>query len=51
MENSLRFIFDEIWPKTLYYYSTGTLVRFLSNFKKFVKIPILIGISSNFYTT
>ena len=25
-------IFDEIWPKTLYY-STGSLARFLSNFK------------------
>ena len=50
MEISLLVIFDEIWPKTLYY-STGTLVRFLSNFKKFVKNPILIGISSNFYTT
>ena len=27
MENSLFVIFDEIWPKTLYY-STGTLARF-----------------------
>ena len=25
-------IFDEIWPKTLYY-STGSLAQFLSNFK------------------
>ena len=32
MENSLLAIFDEIWPKTLYY-STGTLNRFWSNFK------------------
>ena len=47
MKNSLLFIFGEIWLKTLYY-STGTLTRFLSNFRKFVKNPILIGISSNF---
>ena len=47
MVNSLLFIFDEIWPETMYY-STGTLTQFLSNFKKFVKNPILIGISSNF---
>ena len=33
MENSLLFIFDEIWPTTLYY-STGTFTRFWSNFKK-----------------
>ena len=32
MENSLVVIFDEIWPKTLYY-STGNLARFLSNLK------------------
>ena len=32
MENSLLVIFDDIWPETLYY-STGTLTRFLSNFK------------------
>ena len=32
MENSLLAIFDEIWPKSLYY-STGSLVRFWSNFK------------------
>ena len=32
MENSLLFIFGEIWPETMYY-STGTLTRFLSNFK------------------
>ena len=31
MENSLLFIFGEIWPKTMYY-STGTLTRFWSNF-------------------
>ena len=47
MENSLLVIFDEIWPKTLYY-STGALARFLSNFKNSEKNPILIGISSNF---
>ena len=47
MENSLNFIFDEFWPETMYY-STVTLARFLSNFLKFVKNPILIGISSNF---
>ena len=47
MENSLLFIFDEIWPVTMYY-STGTLAQFLSNLKKFVKNPNLIGISSNF---
>ena len=33
MENSQLFIFGEIWPKSLYY-STGTFVRFWSNFKK-----------------
>ena len=32
MEKSLLAIYDEIWPKTLYY-STGTLAQFLSNFK------------------
>ena len=32
MENSLLFIFGEIWPKSLYY-STGTLTQFWSNFK------------------
>ena len=47
MENSLLAIFDEIWPVTLYY-STGCLARFWSNFKKFVKNPILIRMSSNF---
>uniref|UniRef100_A0A1X7TGW3 Uncharacterized protein n=1 Tax=Amphimedon queenslandica TaxID=400682 RepID=A0A1X7TGW3_AMPQE len=33
MQNSLLFIFGEIWPVTLYYNSTGTLARFWSNFK------------------
>ena len=47
MENSLLAIFDEIWPVTLYY-STGCLAQFWSNFKKFVKNPILIRMSSNF---
>ena len=32
MENSLLAIFDENWPKSLYY-STGTLAQFWSNFK------------------
>ena len=32
MANSLLFIFDEIWPETMYY-STGTLTRFWSNLK------------------
>ena len=32
MENSLLAIFDKIWPTTLYY-STGTFIKFLSNFK------------------
>ena len=32
MKNSLVAIFDEIWPRTLYY-STGSLTRFSSNFK------------------
>ena len=45
MHKSLLFIFDEIWPETMYY-STGILVRFWSNFKKFLKNPNLIGISS-----
>ena len=47
MENSLLVIYDEILPMTLYY-STGSLARFWSNVKKFVKNPILIRISSNF---
>ena len=33
MKKSLLVVFDEIWPMTLYY-STGTLTRFWSNFKK-----------------
>ena len=36
MANSLLFIFDKIWPETMYY-STGTLARFLSNFNFFFK--------------
>ena len=47
MENSLLANFDEIWSMTLYY-STGSLARFWSNLKKFVKNLILTGISSNF---
>ena len=38
---------SHFWRNTLYY-STGSLARFLSNFKKFIKNPILIRISSNF---
>ena len=35
---SLLVIFDEIWPKAMYY-STGSLAQFFSNFKNFtVKI-------------
>ena len=47
MVNSLLVIFDEIWPKTLYY-STVSLARFWSNFKIFFKNPNLIGMSSKF---
>ena len=32
MENSFLAIFGKIWQKTMYY-STGSLARFLSNFK------------------
>ena len=39
MENSLLFIFDEIWPKYLYY-STGILAQFWSNFKNSSKIQV-----------
>ena len=46
MENSLLTIFDEIWPKTLYY-STGSLAQFWSNFKNSEKNLILIGTTSN----
>ena len=45
--NSLLAIFDEIWPKTVYY-STGYFVQILKNFKIDLKNPILIRISSNF---
>ena len=47
MVNSPLAIFDEIWHETLYY-NTGTLAQFLMKFKKFVKNPILIEISSKF---
>ena len=47
MENSLLGISDEICPTTMYY-STGSLAQFLSKIKKFVKIPILIGINPKF---
>ena len=33
MKNSLVAIFDEIWPNTLYYNSTGCLAQFLSKLK------------------
>ena len=42
MENSLLVIFDEIRPMILYF---GPI---LEQIKKFIKNPILIGISSNF---
>ena len=47
MENSHLAIFDEIWLMTLYY-STGSLARFFEQLQKFIKNPILIGISSDF---
>ena len=47
MENFHLAIFDEIWPITLYY-STRCLAGFFEQLKKFIKNPILIGISSNF---
>ena len=28
MEKSLLAFYDEIWPKSLYYYSTGSLAKF-----------------------
>ena len=34
MKNPLLFIFGKIWPKSLYYYSTGTFTRFLKIRKK-----------------
>ena len=37
MENSLLIIFDEIWPNTLYYNSTGSLAQFFEQILKFVK--------------
>ena len=33
MENSLVFIFDEIWPTTLYYIVQGLLPDFVANLK------------------
>ena len=33
MENSLLAIFDENWPKTMYYNSTGSLTQFWSKLK------------------
>ena len=38
MENSLLFIFDEIWPKTMYY-STWSLAQFLATLK-LIKHPL-----------
>ena len=46
MENSLLAIFDKIWLETMYY-STWSRAKFLSNLKKIVRNPILIGINSN----
>ena len=48
MENSHLVIFAKIWPKTMYYNSTGTLTRMLSNFNFLKKNPTLIRISSKF---
>ena len=50
MKNSLLFIFDEIWLKTMYC-STGYLARFWSNFKNSLKIQILLESAQIFYTT
>ena len=50
MENSLLVIFDEIWPKTLYY-STGCLARFWNNFKNSKKNSNLIRSAQNLKTT
>ena len=47
MENFLLAIFDEIWPKTLYY-STGLWPDFGATLKICKKNQILIRISSNF---
>ena len=47
MENSLLVKFDEIWPKSLYY-KYRDFSPILEQLKKFIKNPILIGISSNF---
>ena len=47
MENSLVFIFDEIWPTILYFIVQGLLPDFGATLK-IGKNPILIGISSNF---
>ena len=38
MENSPLVIFDEIWPETMYYNSTWSFVKILSNFKNSLKI-------------
>ena len=46
MGNSLLVIFDKIWLETMHY-STESLARFWSKFKKFIENPILIGISLN----
>ena len=50
IENRLLTIFDEIWPMTLYY-STGSLTRFLSKFKNFLKIQFCSESAQTFYTT
>ena len=44
MKNSLLAIFDEIWPMTLY----RVFGQIFEQLQKFIKNPILIGISSNF---
>ena len=44
METWLLFIFDEIWPNSLYY----IVQPVFEQLKKFIKNPTLIGISSKF---
>ena len=46
MENSPLFIFDKIWPKTMYDIVQGLWPNFGATLKIYKKNPILIGISS-----
>ena len=50
MKNSHLVIFDEIWPKTMYY-STGSLIQFWSNLKNLLKIQIVSESAQTFYAT